>query len=135
MLLEDISAATRVGVRYLESLESDDFRALPGGVFNRGIVRGYARCVCMDEQEAVDSFLAACRRAGVGDEGDQNWGEFAQNVSRQRADTYQRRIRWAGVAAMVLTILIAGAFVVSILMKRGVVSVPHFHNSGNTKSM
>ena len=133
MLLEDISAATRVGVRYLESLEADDFKALPGGVFNRGIVRGYARCVHMNEQETVDSFIAACRDAGVYDDGDQNWGQFAQNVSRQRADMHRRRVRWAGVAAMVLALLVAGALVFGMLLKRGVVSMPHVHKTDNSK--
>lgn len=135
MLLEDISAATRVGVRYLESLEADDFKSLPGGVFNRGIVRGYARCVHMDEQEAVEGFAAACRSAGVNDSDDQNWGQFAQNVSRQRTDMHRRRARWAGVAAMVLVLLVACAVIFGMLMKRGVVSVPHFHKSEHAKSL
>jgi cytoskeletal protein RodZ len=52
--LEEIAAATKISVRLLESLEKEAFDRLPGGIFNRGFVRAYARYLGLDE----DKFLA-----------------------------------------------------------------------------
>lgn len=131
MLLEDISAATRVSVRYLESLETDDFKSLPGGVFNRGIVRGYAHYLQIDEEDAVSRFMEACRAAGVHDGSDQDWGEFAQNISRQRQSASQRR-RWIGVGIMVTFVVIVGTLIYVTLLHRGVVSGLHFHKKSTS---
>ena len=47
--LETISEKTKVITRYLTALEDDRFEALPGGILSKGIVRGYARTVGLDE--------------------------------------------------------------------------------------
>jgi cytoskeleton protein RodZ len=41
--LETITDSTKISSRHLAALELDQFERLPGGVFNKGIVRGYAR--------------------------------------------------------------------------------------------
>ncbi|MBV8051343.1 MAG: helix-turn-helix domain-containing protein, partial [Acidobacteriaceae bacterium] len=41
--LEQISKSTKIGTRFLEALEEDHFERLPGGIFNKGFVRAYAR--------------------------------------------------------------------------------------------
>ncbi len=46
--------ATRIGPRFLEALENEDWDKLPGGVFNRGFVRSIARYLGLDEE----AFLA-----------------------------------------------------------------------------
>ena len=51
---EEITAATRIGPRFLEALENEDWERLPGGVFNRGFVRSIARYLGLDEE----AFLA-----------------------------------------------------------------------------
>ena len=56
--LEDVSRATRVRVCHLESLERDDFDAMPQDVFVRGFVRMYADCLELDP----DSLIAEYRR-------------------------------------------------------------------------
>jgi hypothetical protein len=35
--LRDISEQTRISIRYLEAIETDDFQRLPGGIFNRSL--------------------------------------------------------------------------------------------------
>ena len=40
-------------MRYLAAIESDDFKRLPGGIFNRSFIRAYARYVGYDENAAV----------------------------------------------------------------------------------
>ena len=59
--LEDLSARTRVSVRLLSAIESEDFDQLPGGVFNVSFVRQYARHVGLDEDEIVAEFNEIAR--------------------------------------------------------------------------
>ena len=54
--LEDAQEATRIRIRYLEALESEDFEALPNAVVARGFLRNYADYLEMDAQEAVERF-------------------------------------------------------------------------------
>jgi cytoskeleton protein RodZ len=48
--MEEITSATRIGPRFLEALENEDWEKLPGGVFNRGFVRSVARYLGLDEE-------------------------------------------------------------------------------------
>src|SRR5574337_1919200 len=64
--LEEISSATRIGTRFLEALESEQWDRLPGGVFNRGFVRAVARFLGLDEESLVaEYFLATNERPGA----------------------------------------------------------------------
>lgn len=60
--LREISEATKINHRYLEALERNDFRHLPGGVFNKGFVRAYAQYVGIDPDRMVLSYLEEERR-------------------------------------------------------------------------
>lgn len=57
--LAELSAATRISLRYIEALETNEFQRLPGGVFNRGYVRAIARYLELDEREWLAAFLHA----------------------------------------------------------------------------
>jgi cytoskeleton protein RodZ len=57
--LEDISVSTKIGTRMLRALEEEHFDQLPGGIFNKGFIRAYARCLHMDEEQAIADYLAA----------------------------------------------------------------------------
>jgi cytoskeleton protein RodZ len=57
--LDDISVSTKIGTRLLHALEEDHFDQLPGGIFNRGFVRAYARHVGLDEEQTIADYLAA----------------------------------------------------------------------------
>jgi hypothetical protein len=59
--LDAISSTTKISTRMLRALEDEHFDQLPGGVFNKGFVRAYARQVGLDEEEAVADYLAAVR--------------------------------------------------------------------------
>lgn len=54
--LAQLSAQTRVPVRYLMALEQNDFSILPNRVFSTGYVRSYAAALGLDEQLAVERF-------------------------------------------------------------------------------
>jgi cytoskeleton protein RodZ len=59
--LQEIAATTKIGTRALEALESDRFDQLPGGIFNKGFVRAYARCVGLDEEKTLAAYLEAAK--------------------------------------------------------------------------
>jgi cytoskeleton protein RodZ len=61
--LEEIAEATKIGTRSLRALEQQDFDKLPGGIFNKGFVRAYARYLGLDEEQAVADYLAALNEA------------------------------------------------------------------------
>jgi cytoskeleton protein RodZ len=57
--LDEITESTKISRRHLEALESEHFEQLPGGVFNKGFVRAYARFLGIDEDQAVADYSAA----------------------------------------------------------------------------
>jgi len=63
--LDAISATTKISTRMLRAIEDEHFDQLPGGVFNKGFVRAYARHVGLDEEEAVSDYLAALRESQI----------------------------------------------------------------------
>jgi cytoskeletal protein RodZ len=100
--LETISEKTKVITRYLTALENEKFEALPGGILSKGIVRGYARTVGLDEAVWVERFMTASREHGANDG---EWTAFVQNVgkTRDRSRAHQnKKRRWTGLAVLVL---------------------------------
>ena len=66
--LREIADATKINIRYLEALEQNRFDTLPGGVFNKGFIRAYARFIGVEGETLVDSYLQeiAAREAAAG---------------------------------------------------------------------
>ena len=61
--LEDVSSSTKIGTRMLRAIEDEHFDQLPGGIFNKGFVRAYAKAVGLDEEKAISDYLAATEPA------------------------------------------------------------------------
>ena len=60
----EICAATRIGTRFLEALENEQWEVLPGGIFNRGFIRAVARFLGLDEDDLVAEYdLAVSEQA------------------------------------------------------------------------
>jgi len=57
--LDAVSNTTKISIRMLRALEEEHFDQLPGGVFNKGFVRAYARQVGLNEEETIADYLAA----------------------------------------------------------------------------
>jgi cytoskeletal protein RodZ len=57
--LEEIAESTKIGKRNLVALEEEHFDQLPGGIFNKGFVRAYAKYLGLDEEQAVNDFMVA----------------------------------------------------------------------------
>jgi cytoskeleton protein RodZ len=54
--ISEVAEQTRISGLYLESIENNDYRGLPGGIFNKGFVKSYAKYVGLDEQEALKDY-------------------------------------------------------------------------------
>lgn len=119
--LEEITEATKISSRHLVALEREQFRQLPGGVFNKGIVRGYARVVGLDEDAWVGRYLSAYQQSGAISDDDASWFAFAENVSRARTvgrDRPAERLRWAGVLVLLTVLAVVAYFVYGYVHKR-----------------
>ncbi len=66
--LRDISDQTRISRRYLEAIEADDYKNLPGGIFNRSFVKAFAKLAGMNEAEALRAYERTARAQGEPDE-------------------------------------------------------------------
>lgn len=62
--LRELSDQTRIARRYLEAIEADDHKELPGGIFNRSFIKAYARAVGFNEAEAVSAYTEVARAHG-----------------------------------------------------------------------
>src|SRR5258707_13937901 len=59
MTLEEVSGVTKVSVRNLRALEQEKFDQMPGGIFNRGFVRAYAKHLGLDDDQVVADYMEA----------------------------------------------------------------------------
>jgi hypothetical protein len=60
--LEELAAETRISMRYLHALESNDFDSLPAETFVRGYVKEISRALQIDEVDAVEGYLELYRQ-------------------------------------------------------------------------
>src|SRR5829696_4593622 len=54
--VSEVAEQTRISSLYLKSIEDDNYKPLPGGIFNKGFVKAYAKYVGIDEQEALQDY-------------------------------------------------------------------------------
>ena len=54
----EVSEQTRIFPLYLEAIENDDYGPLPGGIFNKGFVKSFAKYVGIDENEALQDYAS-----------------------------------------------------------------------------
>ena len=95
-------------MRYLEAIEADDYKMLPGGIFNRSFVKAYARHVEFDEREALELYARTAREHGESPD------EVATSPQRSRiytdGDTQRSPLWTAFLSALILGILILGVY-------------------------
>ncbi len=96
--LEAIAASTRVSIRHLRALEDERAGDLPGGVFNKGILRSYCEVVGLREQEWMDRFATSELNTST----EPDWQAFAESVRQHRLhNVLPRQRKWFGVLLMV----------------------------------
>jgi cytoskeleton protein RodZ len=56
--LQDISATTKIQLKFLEAIERDEYERLPPAPFAVGFLRAYAQCIGLDPEEVVGAYYA-----------------------------------------------------------------------------
>jgi cytoskeleton protein RodZ len=103
--LDEIAESTRISRRHLESLEKEDFDSLPGGIFNRGFVRSYARYLGIDEDQAVADYAAAAVEPHAETE-----GKFPLDVPKPDPELNPRRSTLPLILALVALVAVLAIF-------------------------
>ncbi|HEX4825296.1 MAG TPA: helix-turn-helix transcriptional regulator [Candidatus Polarisedimenticolaceae bacterium] len=104
--LREIAEATKINLRYLEALERNDFRHLPGGVFNKGFVKAYAQFIGVDPDAMTTAYLAEEQRQ-LADAGKTAPAE-AQSDRLEATGPVPSRL-WLVVVIVLLVLLLMGA--------------------------
>src|SRR5882762_9887677 len=120
--LDDIALTTKIGTRLLRALEEEKFDQLPGGIFNKGFIRAYARHVGIDEEQAIADYMTAAGGSGPSVTADAQDaaeppernpepapGPRIQLVREGRRRDTVREIPWGLLAAALLLIALAFA--------------------------
>jgi cytoskeletal protein RodZ len=63
--LDDVSNVTKISARMLQAIEQEHFDQLPGGVFNKGFIRAYAKHLGLNDEDAITSYLACLRQSQI----------------------------------------------------------------------
>ena len=103
--LEQISLSTKIGTRMLQALEEEKFDQLPGGIFNKGFVRAYARHLGLDEDQTVADYLEASGESPLPKAGPDMEGEASPPEAREESPS--RQLPWGIFAALLLLVALA----------------------------
>jgi cytoskeleton protein RodZ len=104
MSLDDVARATKITTRMLAALEEEKFDQLPGGVFNKGFVRAYARHLELNEEQAIRDYTAAASSGSpeIKSE-DAELRAIAERKEKERAGRPRSQgVSWGMVAAFLL---------------------------------
>lgn len=126
--VSEVAEQTRISPLYIQSIENNDYKPLPGGIFNKGFVKSYAKFVGVDEQEALSDYTRLAAES--------------EAISDQPLRTYRPEVLTDDNAAssMAPTLIFAGIilalmtggilFVLSYLQNRDTAVVNTNSNSG-----
>jgi cytoskeleton protein RodZ len=109
--LEEISATTKIGTRMLVALEQDHFDQLPGGIFNKGFIRAYARCLGLDEDQTIADYLIASGNLPSEKEKDKRSDSVNESSFelQAEADRGQSNLPWGTFAILLLLVALGFA--------------------------
>ena len=95
-------------MRYLTAIEADDYKRLPGGIFNRSFIRAYAKQIGYDEDAAVAEYARMVR-----DQSDSP-DDVATSPLRSRVYTEGAHPNWSPMWALLLAILVLAALSLTV---------------------
>ncbi len=131
--ISEVSEQTRIAAHHLESIEDDNYKTLPGGIFNKGFVKTYAKFVGIDEQEALQDY-AKLAAADVASQEDELKAYKPEVLTDDRSGT--SIIPTVIIAVLILGLMSAGIlFLVNYIQNRGdapVVSNTNSNTGGNS---
>ena len=109
--LEAMEQRTKIPGRHLRALEDGRLEDLPGGIFRKGILRGYLETLGLPSEPWMGRF-EACLASLPADTATADLTAFAEGVQRSRpARDRGDALRWPGVLAMVAVLLLFGWWV------------------------
>ena len=101
--LREISEHTRITMRHLEAIEADDYKHLPGGIFNKSFIKSFARQVGFDEMRALELYARTARERG------ESVDEVATTPQRSRiymGDSARSPLVTFGLSLVIIAVLI-----------------------------
>ena len=105
--LQEIAATTKISARSLQALESEQFDQLPGGIFNKGFVRAYARYVGLDEDKMLAAYMAVAKH----DVSETDMETVSSQIAAARRPPKESRIGGTtvmGVLAIIVALVLGG---------------------------
>jgi cytoskeletal protein RodZ len=106
--LQEIAATTKISCRALQALEDEKFSQLPGGIFNKGFVRAYARYVGLDEEKILAAYLAAAKVEGSPETDMQAMSSQVATARAGDRDSSVSGTTVVGVLALVVALALGG---------------------------
>ncbi len=97
--LREISEATKISTRILEAIEHDNYKILPGGIFNRNFLRAYAQFVGLDPESVVSKY-----HQQVVNNGEESLPDFVALIPEHNVPTASRK---NAIIAVVVFLMIA----------------------------
>jgi cytoskeletal protein RodZ len=96
--LREISDATKISVRILEAIENNNYKILPGGIFNRNFLRAYAQFIGLDAENVVRKYQQESSR--IGEPEVPNLAHYSRNQANQS----KKKNFWIYSAVLVLVV-------------------------------
>ena len=104
--LSEVAEQTRISPHYIESIELDNYKPLPGGIFNKGFIKSFAKYVGVDEQEALADYMLVIN---------QNEGKEDEDLK-----TYKPEVLTDNYSSPSMLPTIIGAAIILALMTVGI---------------
>jgi transcriptional regulator with XRE-family HTH domain len=106
--LREISEATKISMRILEAIEGNNYKILPGGIFNRNFIRAYAEFIGVDPEGAVNKY---CQQATtVAEEAMPRFQPSTANPNRTDRFNQRRLVIYGIVLLILLSLLFLGLY-------------------------
>ncbi|PYX81958.1 MAG: hypothetical protein DMG70_16980 [Acidobacteria bacterium] len=102
--LEEVAKSTKISTRMLHALEEEKFNELPGGVFNKGFVRAYARYLGLDEAKTLADYLSAVGGEPVSRPEDVELRAIAERKEREGTVNRSTGLPWGALAVLLLLV-------------------------------
>jgi len=128
--ISEVAEQTRISSLYLECIENDDYRILPGGIFNKGFVKSYAKFVGVSEQEALTDYASLLAQSEI-DGGDEPKTYRPEVLTDDRSSASM--VPTIIIAVVILGLMTAGIlYLVNYLRQPGDSSVAANASQSNT---